>query len=712
MTLRLALVIDGEQSGAKKALQDTAAGIENVGKVAADTAGKTAAVGKGLDDAATAADKAGGKFQWLSREADAARNGIKLTADESKGAASSMDALPPAADSAATSFGKIGGAAESAVPKIGAFKSAALGFIGGLAGGLAGAALGAGLELVTGKFMAMAQEIASATPRIERDLKSHAELVKAIRGAYAEAEGAASSYGNNSTAILRFQAQQNIGRLERDYKDSLPDGGLFNVGVFGTGASAFNDQQLGPFAASVKSFRKDLQDGKADIIAFREEIGRIAEALPTDSSSRTLAESILGDTAKAAEVLEELRRARDLLGGLQGNADAAATALGGSAEKFTSLGTSSAEANQSLSGTAAAISQTGQAAAYAVPQLQQMDALVKSIAGQSAVRGAVTPLVGGEIKKHALGGVVDRPTFFSFGGGQTGLMGEAGAEAILPLQSGMVRARSGLGGETALPLTRLRDGSLGVDLPHAFAKGGVVSRFAAGGVFASGGGISGGYQSDDTGSPWGEFVSALKGGVSSIFSELLQSARTGDFKDFWERFADIGISIADRIFSSWTEQLADGLANALSGAFSGQSGGAQLSGFFSSQYSIASGGGIGLYANGGISDRPAIFGEGPLPEAAVPLPDGRTIPVTFSAPTSYRPQALASPNAVAARNAPIINNYGNNNVEYEETTDEHGNRQPVITIGEHVAAAVNQRGNPMRTAMQRNFGLRPARIQR
>lgn len=37
--------------------------------------------------------------------------------------------------------------------------------------------------------------------------------------------------------------------------------------------------------------------------------------------------------------------------------------------------------------------------------------------------------------------------------------------------------------------------------------------------------------------------------------------------------------------------------------------------------------GVGLFAKGGISDKPAIFGEGPMVEAAVPLPDGRRIPV-------------------------------------------------------------------------------------
>lgn len=66
----------------------------------------------------------------------------------------------------------------------------------------------------------------------------------------------------------------------------------------------------------------------------------------------------------------------------------------------------------------------------------------------------------------------------------------------------------------------------------------------------------------------------------------------------------------------------------------------------------------------------------------------------------------------SARSAPIINNYGTSNVEYEETTDERGNRQPIITIGEMSAAAVRQRGNPLRRAMQSEFGSTPRRIAR
>jgi hypothetical protein len=42
--------------------------------------------------------------------------------------------------------------------------------------------------------------------------------------------------------------------------------------------------------------------------------------------------------------------------------------------------------------------------------------------------------------------------------------------------------------------------------------------------------------------------------------------------------------------------------------------------------SFIAGGGVGLFAKGGITNEPAIFGEAG-PEAAVPLPDGRRIPV-------------------------------------------------------------------------------------
>lgn len=71
---------------------------------------------------------------------------------------------------------------------------------------------------------------------------------------------------------------------------------------------------------------------------------------------------------------------------------------------------------------------------------------------------------------------------------------------------------------------------------------------------------------------------------------------------------------------------------AIDDAFGGKGGG-WLSSLFGGgflpigrQAGFAASGGIGLFAKGGVTDEPAIFGEAG-PEAAVPLPDGRRIPV-------------------------------------------------------------------------------------
>jgi len=64
----------------------------------------------------------------------------------------------------------------------------------------------------------------------------------------------------------------------------------------------------------------------------------------------------------------------------------------------------------------------------ATPPLQQgLAALVSSVVGGAGAGARITPF--------ALGGVVAQPTFFSSGGG-AGLMGEQGAEAIMPRARG------------------------------------------------------------------------------------------------------------------------------------------------------------------------------------------------------------------------------------------------------------------------------------
>lgn len=109
-------------------------------------------------------------------------------------------------------------------------------------------------------------------------------------------------------------------------------------------------------------------------------------------------------------------------------------------------------------------------------------AIVKAITSAfginlAAANGAV--LEGGRVKKYAKGGVVGGPTFFPMAGGQVGLMGEAGPEAIMPLKRGS-------------------DGKLGVTVNDSDMSAS-MSRYSAGARAKSaalgGGSAGGGYGS-------------------------------------------------------------------------------------------------------------------------------------------------------------------------------------------------------------------------
>ncbi len=71
---------------------------------------------------------------------------------------------------------------------------------------------------------------------------------------------------------------------------------------------------------------------------------------------------------------------------------------------------------------------------------------------EGMLSGAIGNLIG-SVTPFADGGVVRAPSFFPMGGGDLGLMGEAGAEAILPLRRGpdgaLGVAMGGGGGQAA-----------------------------------------------------------------------------------------------------------------------------------------------------------------------------------------------------------------------------------------------------------------------
>lgn len=110
--------------------------------------------------------------------------------------------------------------------------------------------------------------------------------------------------------------------------------------------------------------------------------------------------------------------------------------------------------------------------------------------------------------------------------------------------------------------------------------------------------------------------------ASSFISDLLNG------KSATESLIGALKKLGDKLIDMALDEMINGLFKNLLGILGGGGGG----GFMGASFfppAPAIGGGIGLFADGGISNKPAIFGEAG-PEAAVPLPDGRSIPVTLS----------------------------------------------------------------------------------
>ena len=113
------------------------------------------------------------------------------------------------------------------------------------------------------------------------------------------------------------------------------------------------------------------------------------------------------------------------------------------------------------------------------------------------------------------------------------------------------------------------------------------------------------------------FAQTIGDSLAGAFSNMADAVLSGvdPLKALGSELANIGKSLISSGIQGFFANL---FKTSIGGGFLGPTGSA-LGGF----------GSYSMFAGGGITDRPAIFGEGG-PEAAVPLPDGRSIPVTLS----------------------------------------------------------------------------------
>ena len=116
--------------------------------------------------------------------------------------------------------------------------------------------------------------------------------------------------------------------------------------------------------------------------------------------------------------------------------------------------------------------------------------------------------------------------------------------------------------------------------------------------------------------------------AKQVFSGILDDAKSG------ASAIDIMKNAVDRLASSLSNRLLDNLFDGAFGGGKSSPGGSLLGGLFGFADGGVSVGGkprrLKKFAAGGVSSKAAIFGEGRLPEAAVPLPDGRRIPVDLN----------------------------------------------------------------------------------
>lgn len=111
---------------------------------------------------------------------------------------------------------------------------------------------------------------------------------------------------------------------------------------------------------------------------------------------------------------------------------------------------------------------------------------------------------------------------------------------------------------------------------------------------------------------------------------------------------------------------------------------------------------LNTYANGGVATRPqvSIFGEGSTPEAYVPLPDGRHIPVAMQG-------AGGGSNVVVN----VVNNAGNAKATAQERQDSNGQRIIDVVIEQvkaSIAADISRGVGTVTSALERTYGANRA----
>jgi hypothetical protein len=153
-------------------------------------------------------------------------------------------------------------------------------------------------------FGAITNSIASA----ENVLKEHETAIKDIKAAWDDATKSEEQYGSRAQTSIAFTGNSDQIRLQNLLKSQLQNI-PFELG-FGNGsraAAGAYQSTFGPLADAVEKFRQQALQGKGDVLAFNEEIQKIALQNPADQKLQSIANHILDVTKGATDTTGALR---------------------------------------------------------------------------------------------------------------------------------------------------------------------------------------------------------------------------------------------------------------------------------------------------------------------------------------------------------------------------------------------------------------------
>lgn len=189
------------------------------------------------------------------------------------------------------------------------------------------------------------------------------------------------------------------------------------------------------------------------------------------------------------------------------------------------------------------------------------------------------------------------------------------------------------------------------------------------------------------------FKSIIEGADSleDVIKNLLKSLADAIYKEFVSKQI---IGFIGGLFTSGVTKSADGNIMTSSGAV-------DLKRFANGGIAANDPVNLKMYSTGGIANKPqlAMFGEGSTPEAYVPLPDGRSIPVTMKAEgtKNVKTQSVPTPEVKV-----VVNNMPGQNAEVSR--DSQGGLT-IDIVRSTLAADINKGGTPWVGAIERKYGM-------